>query len=193
MMVGINTGAPSTIERIKKNTIGAEIGVWQGDTSAQMLKKDLKHLHLVDAWSPTVWFDKLDAAGQERALERYKNLTGESTRDSMVQYYEKVYNNVVKRFADDNNVTIHRTDSKEWLKEPKTFMFDWIYVDGDHSYEGCLSDLEDCLKLIKKDGTLFADDYTNKPGVNKAIKEFCAKHNFKFDVYAVNQVQIHLQ
>ena len=193
MMVGINTGAPSTIERIKKNTIGAEIGVWRGDTSAQMLKKGLKHLHLVDAWSPTVWFDNLDAKDQERALERYKKLTGEATRDSMVRYYEEVYDYVVKRFAKHNNVTIHRTDSKQWLKEPKPFMFDWIYVDGDHSYEGCLSDLEDCLKLIKKDGTLFADDYTNKPNVKKAIDYFCTKHNFKFDVHGVNQVQIHLQ
>lgn len=192
MMVGKNSGSQETANRLPRNSKGAEIGVWVGDTSKKFLKRGLAALHLVDAWSPDVWFDLLPADEQAAMLNRYSGVTGGATRAAMVDHYDKVAYHVIERFREHNNVTIHRMDSKIWLKEFNETL-DWIYVDGDHSYEGCLSDLEDCLRIVKKDGFIFADDYGNKPEVKKAIDHFCDNHNFSFEVYAVNQVQITLK
>tara|TARA_R110002124_G_scaffold246337_1_gene411430 strand:- start:396 stop:980 length:585 start_codon:yes stop_codon:yes gene_type:complete len=192
MMVGENTGAPFTVMRVPENTVGVEIGVWKGDSSAKFLDRNLKHLHLVDSWSPTTWFDKLDAMGKEKAIQRYKGIMKEATRQGMVDLYEEVASGVSARFEQCDNVTIHRMESRDWFAKSieEGVMYDWVYVDGDHTFEGCLRDLNLCLKVIKTGGHLFADDYTNKPSVKKAIDLFAKENGFKFDIYGVNQVQI---
>ena len=107
MMVGTNTGSQETANRLPKNSNGAEIGVWVGDTSEKFLKRGLASLHLVDAWSPDVWFDLLPDDEQAAMLNRYSRVTGGSTRDAMVAHYDKVAYRVIERFREYDNVTIH--------------------------------------------------------------------------------------
>ena len=45
---------------------------------------------------------------------------------------------VVNRFAEDFGVKIYRLDSVEATNHFPDDFFDWIYIDADHSYEGCL-------------------------------------------------------
>jgi len=70
-----------------------------------------------------------------------------------------------------------RGDSKE---VGKTFpeKLDMLFIDGDHSYEGCLGDFENWIDHIKFGGVLAFDDYgENKhgdetwPAVRKVIDE----------------------
>ena len=62
-------------------------------------------------------------------------------------------------------------------------MLDWIYVDGDHSYEGCLKDLNNAKEVVKPGGFILGDDYGwpdakwQKKGVTKAVNEFINKNN----------------
>jgi predicted O-methyltransferase YrrM len=37
--------------------------------------------------------------------------------------------------------------------------FDFIYIDGDHSYEGSKADMINCQKLLLTDGVILLDDY----------------------------------
>lgn len=53
--------------------------------------------------------------------------------------------------------------------------FDLIYVDGDHTYEGCLADLWLCSHSTD---VILADDYQSIAGVRAAIDEFSAKGGF---------------
>ncbi len=47
-----------------------------------------------------------------------------------------------------------------------------ILVDGGHSYEVCLSDSNEALRLVKKGGVIVWDDYSSFwPGVKKALNE----------------------
>ena len=46
-----NSDAPNILHLIKQGTIGAEIGVWMANTSAEFQKKNLKELYLVDPYS----------------------------------------------------------------------------------------------------------------------------------------------
>lgn len=50
--------------------------------------------------------------------------------------------------------------------------FDCIYVDGNHTYEGCKQDIELARKLCVDGGLIFIDDYYNpRFGVNRAVNE----------------------
>lgn len=49
--------------------------------------------------------------------------------------------------------------------------YDFILVDGDHSYNGAITDLTNVKNLLSKDGVLAIDDYFY-PAVQQAIEEF---------------------
>lgn len=50
--------------------------------------------------------------------------------------------------------------------------FDCVYVDGNHTYEGCKHDIELSRKLCNNGGLIFIDDYYNPSfGVSNAVNE----------------------
>jgi hypothetical protein len=57
--------------------------------------------------------------------------------------------------------------------------FDFVYIDGDHSYEGCLHDIQNWRPKIRSGGILAGHDYGCR-GVGRALKELFvegARHN----------------
>ena len=54
-------------------------------------------------------------------------------------------------------VVVHRCGSAEAAAalEP----LDWVYVDGDHTYQGAKENLTNYYALLKPGGTLAGDDY----------------------------------
>ena len=87
---------------VDKGTVGAEIGVWKANTSVNFVKRGVKELHLVDAWSVEVYKEGVGETGEwgsyENYLQRYKQVTGGTTEEHFKAYYDKTYNEVVKRF-----------------------------------------------------------------------------------------------
>lgn len=57
--------------------------------------------------------------------------------------------------------------------------YDFVFIDGLHTYEQCKKDLENYDKLIKKGGIIAGHDidHPSFPLLTKAIEEFAAKHN----------------
>ena len=62
---------------------------------------------------------------------------------------------------------------------------DWFTVDGDHSYEGCLFDLNAAIKHMNKNGIIIIDDYKSGPpngcsipDVTKACDDFYKEHQY---------------
>ena len=51
MATHTNKDSKNIMHLIKPQTIGAEIGVWMGNTSTLFLKNNLKKLYMVDAYS----------------------------------------------------------------------------------------------------------------------------------------------
>jgi hypothetical protein len=63
------------------------------------------------------------------------------------------------------------------LVAPKSL--DFVFIDADHGYEGCLRDLRAWYPKVKPGGIFSGHDYENtsypKFGVTQAVKEFAAE------------------
>ena len=193
MMRGENPDTRHLVKNnIPENSIGAEIGVWKAESSMQFLTK-AKHLHMVDPWSLNVY--KKDDTGWvnrsfEEVLEFNSIMTGSNTEEGTQEYYEKVYREVCDKVK-DYPATIYRETSDEWFAHFDE-QIDWIYIDGDHTYEGCYSDLENALKITTD--IIFCDDYmvAQHEGVRFAIDDFCLKYNLTPVQLYQNQCMIKL-
>jgi hypothetical protein len=162
MMFGENKAVGAVVDRIPRGSIGVEIGVWRGDSSAKFLSKAAR-LHLVDPWS-------VGAYGADPAyLKRYSVLVGSSKPEDFEKYYEDVFRSVCKRFV-KNPVIVHRMTSSQFFSIFKDKV-DWVYIDGLHTYEGCLADIRGARQILLPGGVIYGDDYGVKPGVTQAVDE----------------------
>lgn len=174
---------------VKKGTVGAEIGVWKGNTSVQFIEKGVKELHLVDAWSVEVYKEGTGETGEwgsyENYLQRYKQVTGGANEEQFKAYYDKTHKEVVNKVKQHKHVHVHRMPSDEWFAQQPDNSLDWIYLDGDHSYAGVLRDLRNAHRVVKSGGLILGDDYAwpfqkhGKPGVTKAVDEFIKETGLK--------------
>lgn len=99
---------------------------------------------------------------------------------------EDTYNNLIEYSKSYPYILPLKGDSSLKLNEFDDNTFDMIYIDGDHSYEGCRRDLEAAFKKIKYGGWIMGHDYEMNMkkantvwefGVKKAVDEFCLKYN----------------
>ena len=88
-------------------------------------------------------------------------------------------------------ITIHEGDSATNLATMPDGHFDWIYIDGDHSYEGVMRDIDAAATKVKPGGLLVFNDYTtwspasmSRCGVARAVNEFCIANGWEFVFFA---------
>jgi len=162
------------LESLPKNSIGAEIGVDQGDFSKRIIKiVKPKKLHLIDPWEY-----------QEEKI--YKNsLYGGKGGNNQIEI-EKKFQNVLIKFRKqikNDIVTIHRGFSEKVLESFEDDYFDWAYIDGNHLYDFVKKDLELSNLKVKKGGIIALDDYGIegwwKGGVQKAVDELVTSGLFQ--------------
>ena len=92
--------------------------------------------------------------------------------------------------AADKRITRHQGLSHDVLAQFPDDYFDWIYIDGDHSYEGASRDARVAAAKVKPGGHLVfndfahADPYLGAYGVHRAVVEFAVTHGWKFMWFA---------
>jgi hypothetical protein len=150
---------------IPRGKIGLEIGVWHGHFAKEIIKHTKpSELHLVDPWM----FEK----GMKKYFKGQKSL-------------EIMYTTVLKRFFNMKFVAIHRCRSDVLAPNFNDGYFDWIYIDGNHTFEGVYSDLTNYYSKVKIGGLIIGDDYGGKSkGVKKAVDKFCKERDIDFKVRA---------
>jgi hypothetical protein len=83
-------------------------------------------------------------------------------------------------------VRTHQGLSQERLAQFSDGHFDWIYIDGDHSYDGASRDARVAATKLKPGGYLVfndfahADPYLGAYGVHRAVVEFAVTSGWKF-------------
>ncbi len=94
-------------------------------------------------------------------------------------YSKHAVADLLNKFSE--NITLIKGNSKIFLKKIDMSKIDYVFLDGGHEYSTVINDLNNCIEVINKNGTILCDDYnlTYAPGVKKAIDEFCLKNNFK--------------
>jgi hypothetical protein len=124
---------------VPQGGIGAEIGVYCADNSADMKASfNPKHMYLIDEW-----------------LAFPKSLTAEPSRGKQVAQ-EIRFKHVEKRFGKD--VTVMRTNSARAAYAFKPGYLDWVYIDGDHHYAPVFADLCAYSVRVKSGGIVMCHD-----------------------------------
>jgi hypothetical protein len=92
-----------------------------------------------------------------------------------------------------NSLIIHEGDSSTELAKLDDEAFDWIYIDGDHSYAGVAKDVEVAKAKVKRDGLLIFNDYTLwSPlellpyGVPQVVNELCVREGWELLYFCMN-------
>jgi len=146
-----------------------EIGIRQGFHFDYLIKSNPKQAVAVDCWIDDGVIGRNDScfnqAGLDRQYEKFKNLMADKPFVKICKGYSF---DVVKEFSDE--------------------YFDYIFIDGDHTYPGISRDLVDWYPKMKKGGVFCGHDYNIRNvrakngvkiefGVIKAVDEFVAKNN----------------
>ncbi len=149
----------------KTDLSGAEIGVYCGATSASLLWLQPKlHLLMVDKW------DVVDA-------DSSYGKSGDGLIDTPQDNWSWIYGRAIDNteFASDRR-TIFRGDSVTASLGVEDESLDFVFIDADHSYEGCLRDLRAWAPKIKHDGLIMGHDIDAPEypgwGVRRAILDF---------------------
>jgi predicted O-methyltransferase YrrM len=78
------------------------------------------------------------------------------------------YLSIFQTVFPDATIEYNEIDSQEInLKNRK---FDFIHIDGDHSYDLVVNDIQKCLPIMDEKSILYMDDFA-MPGVDRAIRE----------------------
>ncbi len=163
------------LEMMPKGGVCAEIGVWDGNFSKEILKITTpSKLHLIDPW---LFQPEFGGTGFGR----------KSNKDTMEGRYESVRD----AFKDDGRVEIHRALSHEALETFEDASLDWVYIDGNHTYEVVKGDIALSLQKVKPNGIISGDDFWWRGGkgapVRTAVREFAAELGDKVDFSRIGQ------
>ena len=151
-----------------------EVGVCRGENFREMIKHNPKLAVAIDSWIKDGNIYRNDGGYSQEVLD---------------QQYEDFAESV----SDKPFVKIYREYSFDAVKHFKDNYFDLVYIDADHSYEGCLKDIKDWYPKVKKGKFLLGDDYREsyyiphngrrpgiKYGVIEAVNTFVTENNLEF-------------
>ncbi len=163
------------LSRFEVGSVGAEIGTYMGAFAEHIIETvKPQKLYLIDPWTA--------AKSARHAGSWYETVDQD--------YMDHVYAMVSKRFADaslSNRVTILRDYSSMALSTLQDGELDWVYIDGDHSYEAVREDLALSFQKVRSGGFISGDDHEVvdkwwKDGVVRAVREFVETHPVEFEL-----------
>jgi predicted O-methyltransferase YrrM len=89
--------------------------------------------------------------------------------------FKNVYQTYLDRTGDHKNIETIVSTSDEATSKLGGLKYDFIYLDGLHTYDGVKTDITNYLPLVKEGGVIGGHDYTDKiphlVGVHKAVNE----------------------
>ena len=89
----------------------------------------------------------------------------------------------------EENVHLIKGNSNKILKKINMSKIDYVFLDGGHEYNTVRNDLENCIDVINKGGTVLCDDYSlvTTPDVKKAVDEFIKENQYNVEILCDNR------
>jgi len=143
-----------------------ELGVFEGENFNLMIEHKPQIAIAIDSWLSDDIPSRNDLNfSQEELDKQYADFASSMTDKPFVKIYREHTEKAVKHFQDE--------------------YFDLIYIDADHSFEGCLKDIKDWYPKVKEQGFLIGDDYREalasrtgiRFGVIEAVNKFAKENN----------------
>jgi len=159
-----------------------EIGVWQGWYMIQMLQRTNMFIVGIDPWTATDSYEDVDPTA-----ENFNHLAmGNDGYEWQETRYMATYS-ALNNLKIGGRWALFRSYSHNAICFFTDKEHDFIYIDGEHSYEAVSRDMADWWPKVKVGGILAGHDYNdNNPGTIKAVDEFAAKHNLEFKLTGTN-------
>lgn len=148
---------PSLIKLLGPECTGVELGVWTGHNMAYLLEQcnNIKMLFGIDPYKPYQdWNRYIDKQVMENAKQT-------------------AINNLID-FKDRSKLLVTTSQEASTLLDN----LDFIFIDGDHSFEMCYNDLNLWYDKVRPGGLFSGHDFTLE-GVNKALLKFRTERNIK--------------
>ena len=166
------------IKYFKPSGVGLELGVLEGEYSKFILDNCPNlNLILMDCW-------------QEQEKEIYKD---DFNSSNLIQS-ERILKTIQNTINNYDRMRLIKGFSDEFCNFFLDEIFDFIYIDGNHSYESVKKDLNNWYPKVKKGGLFCGHDYVegffgpnrNIPfGVRPAVNEFANQYNIR--VFSTNE------
>lgn len=160
----------------KKGVIfGAEVGVFYGRTSSYLLAH-LPNLRLfmVDPWRATPEGHRYRDSEDKTALFDQGRMDEICAAATKATDFANIPDQPLRRL-------IVRKNSLDAAKEIAEGGLYFVFIDADHTYEGCKEDIKAWWPSVKPGGFMAGHDIDNQPegfttwGVRKAVEEFMAE------------------
>lgn len=146
----------------QEKIIGAEIGIWKGKMSEKILEM-IPNLQLimVDRWECPPPDDSFYESGSQIAL------VNQDVFDAAFKEAMERTDPYAKR------CDVYKMLSEDAAEEIENNSLDFVFIDGDHSYEGVKTDIIAWLPKVKVGGWISGHDWgkLNKGNVEKAVRE----------------------
>lgn len=143
---------------------GAEIGVSTGMFTKQLFFR-VENLSMicVDRWAEQPEYIGHDDEGRESFL-----ISDGWNHEEKYQHFLAWRND----YKLTEQLSIRRQDSIEAAKDVEDGSLDFVFIDADHSYEGCLADIHAWSPKVRSGGMVAGHDYDSMwPGVIRAVTE----------------------
>lgn len=88
------------------------------------------------------------------------------------------------------NSVIIKGDSKEVAKTFEDNSLDFVYIDGDHTYNGAMTDIVSWTPKVRSGGIVSGHDY-QLPDVRSAVDDYVRKHSIQLFITKQDAVKEH--
>ena len=150
-------GLAPYIKRLGDDVVGIEIGTCRAESTAFLLEKcpNIMRIFTIDPY------------------KAYEDWTGEINQE-VIDKFMMIAQENLKPYGD--RVRMIRETSSQAVNNFTDTLVDFIFIDGDHSYEATLADCEAYYPFLKPGGFFCGHDYSSIQAVHDAVTHFRDKN-----------------
>ena len=161
--------------------LGCEIGVWEGGYTSVLVSSTSMHIVAIDPWQATDSYSEIYGSHSMEDVEKNPLLRGNDGFVWQEARYMGTLDNL-KRFP-LGKWTVLRGYSYKLKHFFPNESVDFVYIDGEHSYEAVSKDIADWWPKISPGGILAGHDYNdNNPGSIRAVDEHAQTNSVEFKI-----------